>query len=92
MMAKQLTNEEAEEMMLANSHHRKYPWDKWMDGNWWHVQEDIDFAIKKKSFRNMVYRKQDEFGRIDTVEMPDGFLIKRLDGEPNYWVKYHLKD
>ena len=54
MMAKQLSNEEAYEIMLINSVQRKYPWDKWLDGNWWHVQEDIDFVIKKKSFRNMV--------------------------------------
>ena len=89
MMAKQLTNEEAYEIMLSNSVQRKYPWDKWLDGNWWHVQEDIDFIIKKKSFRNMVYRKQDEFGKIDTVEVPDGFLIRRLRYEDH--LQEHLR-
>jgi hypothetical protein len=79
-MAKQLSNEEAEELVLSNSSFKKYPWNTWMDGNWWHVQEHIDFVIKKESFRNMVYRKQHEYGKISTVEMPDGFLIKNLRG------------
>ena len=34
----------------------------------------------------MVYRKQDEFGKIDTIEVPDGFLIRRLRYED------HLKE
>jgi len=84
-MAKQLSNEEAEEMVLSKSNHRKYPWKKWMDGNWWHIQEEVDFDILKPSFRNMVYRKQSQYGRIITIEMPDGFLIKRAHENGVYY-------
>ncbi len=78
-MAKELSNEEAELLMIQHSAwNKKYPFESWFNGNWWHVKKGYDFDIEKKSFRNMIYRKQAQYGRIDTVELENGFLIRRV--------------
>jgi hypothetical protein len=33
----------------------KYPWDKWMDGDWHTVKRGVDFLQPLESFRSMLY-------------------------------------
>jgi hypothetical protein len=35
----------------------KYPWTEWMNGNWWTVKQDEDFAISAANFRTSLYVK-----------------------------------
>ena len=77
-MSKQLTEEEAIQLIKANpSARNRYNWDKWLDGEWHHVFRNIDYSCTDTSFRNLLYLKVKQFGKIKAIKLEDGFLIKK---------------
>ena len=77
-MSKQLTEKEAIELIKANPSARiRYNWDNWLDGEWHHIFKDIDYTCNDDSFRNLLYLKVKQVGKIKTIKTEDGFLIRR---------------
>ena len=77
-MSKRLTEEEAIQLFRSNpSARNRYNWDRWMDGEWHHVFRNIDYSSTDISFRNLLYLKCKQYGKIKTVKVEDGFLIKK---------------
>ena len=77
-MSKRLTEEEAIQLIKVTPSGRvRYNWDEWLDGEWHHIFKDIDYTCNDVSFRNLLYLKCKQYGKIKTVKVENGFLIKK---------------
>ena len=77
-MSKELTDDEAQDIMINSNSYYIYPWDKWLNGNWHLLVEGVDYHIPTVRFRNQTYKRQMKWGTI-TTRIIDGnsILIKR---------------
>lgn len=81
-MATRLTNEQVVELHLEHRIKQwHYPWDEWLDGHWWLIEKGIDYHIKTKSMRKLIYdkKKQGDKGFITHCITEDTILFKRRD-------------
>jgi len=62
-MATRLTDEEVLELHINQRNSKwHYPWNEWLDGGWWLIEEGKDYHIKTKSMRKLIYDKRKRWG------------------------------
>lgn len=66
-----------------NYKRRQYPWDEWLDGHVWELEQGDDFTVDVKSFRATAAGAAVRSGLKVT--------IRELPGEPNTPTRIHLQ-
>ena len=62
-MAKRMTEEEVKELHINQRIVQwAYPWDEWLDGDWWLIEKGKDYHIKTKSMRKLIHDKKKNWG------------------------------
>jgi len=81
-MATRLTDEEVLELHINQRNSKwHYPWNEWLDGGWWLIEEGKDYHIKTKSMRKLIYDKRKRWGghMITHCLTENTILFKRRD-------------
>lgn len=62
---------------LAISGRTTYDWDKWSDGDWWHLKQGKDFDVKPASVRASANSWAEKYGyQLTTRTTEEGLLIR----------------
>jgi hypothetical protein len=69
-MAKQVS--EAIAKAMAKEGRRTYPWRKWANGKWWHLEQGIDFDIDPSAFRTAALQWGNKHGYIAEASITQG--------------------
>lgn len=77
-MARMLSEDEALSELVRQTGKRKYPWHKWLNGEWWYLIQGTDYFCNHRTFQQAIYRKQYEYGKVTVHTMQDGLLIRLL--------------
>ena len=79
-MARRLNPEEVQRFVPHDPVDVRYPWDEWLDGEWWLVTKDVDFHVTMKTFENTIYRIKRKRGRIKLRRIDDvTYILKSLE-------------
>lgn len=60
---------------------RKYPWEEWLDGRTWELTRGEDFTSNALAFRNQIYTRARDFGKLVSVTIVDDDTL-RMQGRP----------
>lgn len=53
----------------------KYPWQTWMDGDWWLLKKGEDYEVETRSFRATVQQYARRRGHVATTRLVEGGLL-----------------
>lgn len=56
-----------------------YPWEKWTNGQWWHLEQGIDFFVKAPNFKVQAKNWGNSHGYITEARVTqgdDGVLVR----------------
>jgi len=69
-MAKQVS-EAVAAAMATQVQRMNYPWEKWANGKWWHLEQGIDFYVDPSSFRTTAKNWGSKNGYIADARVTD---------------------
>lgn len=70
-MAKKVTEAIATAMAKQNAR-MTYPWETWTDGQWWHLEQGVDFYVEAGTFRTQAKTWGKNHGYIVDARVTEG--------------------